>query len=329
MNPAVGITKIFNYLEESLEIIEDIKKNNEVVSSLNEELNYITEIKDKLMEIVEDKKLSKIEKIQNLTILCDDSKLNYLKNIVNANIKIIDKTKDIFLEALHDLQDNRLDRLKMLEGQHRLNWFLSWEEAHKFNLFRGIINGFSNWEYPVMEIFPGSGKMLSEALSAEPLYIVDWDDFVLEKCSSQFNEYYANKRLMKYKIKDYDFSALPQNSFGFVYSINQTLIENLNTLTDLSKNVFNCLLPGGIFLFVYNSSNYWWSVENIINHGYGITDKNELEKNLKEIGFDIQEHKHNQEVGISYVIVKKPGEIEYIKNSSILANIIDKPNDLM
>ena len=219
--------------------------------------------------------------------------------------------------------------MKNLIKNSRLTWFKSWDiNELRYDLFKGIVTAFSNWEYPAMEIFPGTGNMLKNALAAEPLYIVDPDDVILDHCSQQFNEYYANKRLMKYKIEDYDLSVLPQKSFGFIYSINQTLIENLDTITILSKNVYDCLLPGGIYLLAYNNSNYWWAINNIIDHGYGVVDKNELETELKKIGFEIVDHKHIQDNNLSYIIVKKPGEIEYIKNSSILANIIDKPEDL-
>lgn len=328
MSAAIGLTKILNNLEECVKIIETIKENNDIVISLHEELEQITNYRKKIIEILQDESIDLSYKVLHSAIESNKD-LSDIARILDMKTKPIIEAKKFFLDHISPVYDNSTGRIKSLSGEERINWFKSWElEDERFNTFKGIITSYCNWEYPVMEIFPGTGYMLPHALSGEPLYIVDWDEQILSVCSERFNEFYATKRLMKYKIEDYNLSELPQNSFGFIYSITQSSIETLEYLLDLAKNVKNCLLPGGVFLLAYNNSNYWWAVENTINFGFGSIDKDELENELKNIGFEIVNHTHDRDLRGSYIILKTPGEIEYIKNSSILANIIDKPEDL-
>lgn len=328
MNPAVGVTKILNNLQECITIIEEINKRNSIILPKVMDINEFTEYKKKLIGVLSDEKLESIEQIAQVSQLTAD--IEKFKDNLSQSIETYVTTHRIFLDHLAESLDNAKGRIKKLKGENRVDWFNLWQKSEtQLNTFKNIITGFSNWEYPVMEIFPGNGEMLQYALSGEPLYIVDWDNVLLEKVSSQFNEYYATKRLMKYKIDNFDLSTLPQNSFGFIYSLNYLNFEKIDSIVDLAKSVLNCLLPGGIYLFVYNNSNDWWSVKNTVSYFYGLVDSNDLNKSLSDVGFEVQQIVRSEELNMSYVIAKKPGEIEYIKNSSILANIIDKPNDLM
>jgi hypothetical protein len=328
MNPAVGVTKILNNLQECIDIIEELNKRNDIVLPDIKGISEFIEYKKKIIEILSDEKLESIEKLAKLFEKTSDI-TNYKDNIKEEIETYILHHKN-FLEQLKDSLDSSTQRIKKLEGDFRINWFTNWEKnENQTNTFKSIITAFSNWEYPVMEIFPGNGDMLQYALSGEPLYIVDWSNILLAKVSGQFNEYYATKRLMQYTIKDFDLSQVPQNSFGFIYALNYINFESIDALKSLANNVFKCLLPGGIYLFIYNNSDDWWSVNNAVNYYYGLVDSNDLNNALVDIGFEVQQIVRSKELNISYVIAKKPGDIEYIKNSSVLAKIIDKPKDLL
>ena len=223
---------------------------------------------------------------------------------------------------------NMIGRNSNLRGENRIKLFRDWHPTdYMIDIISNVMKSYVSWEYPCLEIFPGDGAFLPFVLGAEPLYIADWDRMLLEDVSKQFNEYYASKRLMKYVIKDYDLSPLPQDSFGFIYCVNWLRFEDLSGLNRLAKAVYDCLMPGGVYLFVFNPSDKWWGVSEM-ETGYGNgADTVELTKSLESIGFEVKEIQH-QLHNVSHVICKRPGEIRYIKSSSVLGKIIDNNSNL-
>jgi len=328
MNPAVGVTKILNNLQECIDIIEEINETNKNVLPSIDFINHFLNLKNQLLDVMQNEKFDHLQSLSKSCELTSD-----ILKMEDKFYEMIDRYIKHHKELLKEFDlslYNAKERIKNMSGENRITWFEGWKKNElESDLFKGIITAYSSWEYPVMEIFPGTGDMLPHALGAEPLYIADWDDLLIEKVSSQFNEYYANKRLMKYKIDQYDLSALPQTSFGFVYCINFINFEDLENLLVLAKNVFNCLMPGGTYVFTYNNSNDWWSVKHAVETFMGLVDSEELKQGLEQIGYSVEQICRPDELRLSYVICKKPGEIEYIKNSSVLGKIIDKPNELM
>lgn len=219
-------------------------------------------------------------------------------------------------------------KTRPMSGEKRWEFFENWQLGEgAVDLYRGVIKQYAGWEYPCLELFPGTGQFLHHAVGAEPLYIADRDQWIIDQVKSQFNEYYADKRLMSYLIEEYDLSALPQSSFGFIYCINWVRFENLQGLTALAENAYSCLMPGGILLFNYNPLDQWWALEMAEEgYAYGV-DTADLNKMLAETGFEVVEN-FKMTPEISYTICKKLGEIEYIKSSSILAKFIERPPEL-
>lgn len=327
MNPAIGITKILNNLEECIEIINKINERNQIIIPRLDYIEKVKEIKKNLIGILKDGSMDELEKIALLAKETEnisdgtDNLISYLEHFIPYHKKIISE--------LDSSLDNSIGRIKNIQGEHRVSWFKGWPRSGgQEETFKGVITGYCNWEYPVMEIFPGNGELLQYSLSGEPLYIVDWDEVLLDNVSQQFNSYYASKRLMKYTIKDYDLSSLPQNSFGFIYCLNWLMFEKLEGLVDLAKNVYNCLMPGGTYLFYYNNSDDWWSVTDFNYYYFGLVSSADLKTELTKIGFEIIDDVRSRELNASYFVCKKPGEIDYIKNSSILGKVIDKSEDL-
>jgi hypothetical protein len=239
------------------------------------------------------------------------------------------------LRAIHDekasslipMIKNQRMRSKLLFGKERAKWFQDWTwSEERMEIFKSIMKAHVNWEYPCMEVFPGTGDSLPHALAAEPLYIVDWEETLLDRVGKQFNDYYATKRLMKYKINEYDFSELPKNSFGFIYAVNWVRFEDITGLNNLALGLYDCLMPGGHLLMAYNPIDRAHGIQNT-EEGYAAgADTGQLRSALESIGFEIREIQNK--IMPSYVLCKKPGEIEYIKAGSILAKIIDRNQEV-
>ena len=197
-------------------------------------------------------------------ILCMDGQDENI--IINDLIAHYLDLRQPLMDQLKIPADMMRKKLSLLTRDARIKMFDDWRPREAvLEHYIQVISTLVNWEYPCMEIFPGDGSCTRHMLGAEPLYIVDWSKEILDRVGSQFHEFYDQKRLMKYVVKDYDLSSLPQTSFGFVVCVNWLRFENIQGLNRLCKEVHGCLMPGGRFLLAYNSSDQWWGVDNMAN----------------------------------------------------------------
>lgn len=247
-------------------------------------------------------------------------------------IPVLKQVKQAIRPSLNELINAAEGLRQRRIGMSSTNW-LKFFQSHDYNpaeveFYKDILAAFVSWQYPTLVLFPGVGKILPGLLGAEPLYIADWSDEVLNHCAAQFNDFYANKRLMQYKISKYDLSPLPQQSFGLVTSVNWTVFEGLDGLVEIANSVHNILLPGGIYMFNYNPLDRYWGVQqNIDQFGYGALTEDLISK-LERIGFQIL--KINQQPSkMAYIICRKYGELDSPKLGSILAKIIATTDELL
>ena len=244
--------------------------------------------------------------------------------------ELIDHFRSIrkpFLENLESSASSLRENGRRLRGGPRIEFFKSWSLPQSSKeILHGIIQSYVNWEFPCLEVFPGEGQTLPVMVGAEPLYVADWDDSIINIVSQQFNEFYSTKRLMKYVIKGYDLSDLPQDSFGFVCCLNWLRFENNAGLNKLARSVLGCLMPGGTFLFTFNPNDKAFGVLNM-EEGYAAgADSQQLAKDMTEMGFEVVDVR--TDTTVCYMLVKKPGTIRTIKHSSILGKVIDKSSEI-
>ena len=217
-----------------------------------------------------------------------------------------------------------------LDGESMVKFF----DYHRMNdeeliRYKAMLDSLVDWQYPCLDLFPGRGDTLPGVLGAEPLFTADWHDEVLLNVANQFNAFFAEKRLMQYKISKYDLTPLPQKTFGLVYSLHWTLFENADNIEEIAKNVHSLLLPGGLFLFNYNPLDKWWGIDQYGDiKGYYGAYTDDLKQRIRNIGFRIL--RLNREPGqLTYMLCKKEGQLNRVKLSSTLAKIIEKDVDLL
>lgn len=231
------------------------------------------------------------------------------------------KVREEFMTYESALTDLRQRRLNLMD-ERRLQFFKDHAiDQYELDHFQLLLSGFASWQYPALNLYPGTGELLQFLVSAEPLYVADTDMTVLNHCNNHFNEFFADRRLLKYLITEHNFSSLPQGAFGLVTSIHWTPFENTKGLTNILEQTLKLLLPGGVFIFSYNPLDHWWGMAQMTKGlGYGIyTD--ELLNLANLIGFEILKV-NVQHRRMTYVICKKPGNLDSAKLSSIVAKII-------
>jgi len=186
----------------------------------------------------------------------------------------------------------------------------------------GRISKYSSWQYPAIEINPRSPTTITTKLVAsDPLYLIEteYQEFLDDTTNIFTPEYQA--RLRSYFIKDNNFSALPQNQFGFVLSAISFNFMPMSQIEIFMKNVFQLLAPGGTFLFTYNNCEdpkCARMAEDIIRT---YTTQTDIVTAAKNLGYEISEMFNPQNSEIHWIEIKKPGTLSTIKGHQTLGEI--------
>lgn len=248
--------------------------------------------------------LQSLNDIYNKTLQEIDNKINEL--IRKEELIVIRHDYDRYANS-----DNTL-RLKLQRRNLDKDWI---------KLIQSEIGQYSSWQYAGIELNPVDGMLTRSMLSCDPLYIYSGTIIDKEKIKNNFNDFFANKRLMFYSNLD----KLPQEQLGTAVSIHQYEFLPIDPIKDEMKKVYNLLRPGGYFIFTYSDCEKEAQLDLLNGPGgyYSYNTKTLMISMVEMLGFDIVKEFTWREVQ-SYMVVKKPGVLETQKQASPLVTIIDK-----
>ena len=200
-------------------------------------------------------------------------------------------------------------------------------DAHSNEILRARFKSYADWRLPGMIIRPGRENFIEELVPLDPLYLVDHNTELLEPAVNAFTPEYQ-RRLRQYAVNDYQgwpaMRQLPNNQFGFIFAYNYFNYKPMGVIQQYLEELFTKLRPGGVFLFTYNNCNRW--------HGVALAEKNfmsyvpghRLRINAETIGYEVS-HVYNGEGDISWLELRKPGQIVSLRGGQSLAKIIANP----
>ncbi len=238
-------------------------------------------------------------------------------NISHLNIEI-DNTADLMFdnEEYRDrFSENRIFRDLTLSIELQ-----SWVESK--------ITRHSDWHYPAMQITPRSKKWIDTMVAADPLYLTHISIPAIKELIKDYPVLYQT-RLRLYEIDNRDFSKLPQNQFSFVLCWDMFNYLSADKIEQYLKEVFQLLRPGGHFVFSYNNCDLEGPALAAELQAASFVTARWLVKLCDEIGYELNEL-HDVETGdaftthISWVEIKKPGNLRTVKAAQALAQIIPK-----
>ena len=195
------------------------------------------------------------------------------------------------------------------------------------NQVTGIMQQYVSWEYPSLEVNPADARYSSIMNASDPQYAICATKEVKHLLRSKFNKFYATRRLRIYnKIKN-----IPINQIGFATCINMFEYMPLDPIKDITKQVFNCLRPGGKFLLSYNNCDHAKSLELMGNNFRCLNTKDIMESLLFGQGFDVINTGSSKVPGTTstdgtwtWLLVTKPGVKTTQKLSAGSATIVEK-----
>jgi hypothetical protein len=146
--------------------------------------------------------------------------LEFIHNIKSFAIPRLELELKNLDDIARFLDEKRLE----LSGLDRIKFFLLHEMPEsEISQYRSILDSMIDWHYPCLDLFPGTGKLLACVVGAEPLYIADWDNTLLEDVSQQFNTVFAEKRtvIIKY-YKTGIFFGILMTFIGVIFIISNS-----------------------------------------------------------------------------------------------------------
>jgi len=252
---------------------------------------------------------------------------NY-ENTINAFDKLLFELDDTMTYGkMRMLAKSRLMTEKLLEKDLKLRQdFVQGNTLHEIDLQNlvGAISGTVAMNVPTLELFPGTGQFLPYAVASEPLYVVDrYMEIIDEATKSIGNEFYANNRLLKYTVKDFDVTKLPHDSFGLVYCFNEFYYADEGYIYAWAREIYKLLYNGGKFVFNFLPHDELWAMKSNFNLLFSVIDYRSLMDKLIELGYEIENYKI-QQFRSSFIIAKKPGDVApRVKIGGSSAEIID------
>ena len=185
----------------------------------------------------------------------------------------------------------------------------------------------TSWQYPALEIGCRDGDWTQELVAADPLYITDQYREFLDFTQNRFEDSYKN-RLRRYQIVDHNLSMLPQGQFGFVFSWGYFNYVSFDTMTQYLKQIFNLLRAGGSFMFTYNDGDTPSGAGMAETFAQTYIPKSLLIPLCESLGFSIVEAQQYSS-NISWLEIKKPGQLETIKAHQVLGEIKLRNDNIM
>ena len=196
---------------------------------------------------------------------------------------------------------------------------------------RTRIGKYVDWKYPILELGCRDGEMTKELVAGDPLYIVDNYQEFIDSTMASFNPQYQH-RVRPYVIRDNqpyegpgpnvdDFAKLPQEQFGFVFSYNYFNYRSIQGIKDYLGLLHKVMRPGGVMMFTYNNADQEQQAAYAEGYFMSYMPKSLLIPLCQSMGFDIIT---THDIGVlSWIEIKKPGELESIKAHQALARVLE------
>jgi SAM-dependent methyltransferase len=303
-------------------------------------LSELVELKQRLSQTFD---LSKIEReidalCSDLALLSNESLDKKYQDFLSDNIGELEKIVDDL-----DHYRMRLDSInRVIDGdiseQTMKFWVKNYETEFEYNdpnnirkirklyipkhaepilLSRIGIN--VDWRYPTLEIGCRDGDWTQHLVAGDPLYIVDTHQEFIDSTVGKFTEEYQ-RRLRPYLIKDQNYSYLPQQQFGFIFSWNHFNYLSLDSIKYHLEQIYDLLRPGGCVLFTYNNGDLPGAAAHAEKYYMTYMPKSMLIPMCDMLGFELIDT-HDFDPALSWIELKKPGELRTVKSHQVLGEI--------
>ena len=244
--------------------------------------------------------------------------IDNIKNYVRRNIA---ELEPVYYQNSHLLhQDEMLNRTAYM----LLNRQLRIGEDSELYLQSRLLR-YTDWRVPGIIIRPGLEKFIEYLVPLDPLYLVDQHQDLLDPAMQRFPELYQ-RRLRPYVINELEHQdalwQLPNNQFGLIFAYNYFNFKPMEILRRYLDSMYNKLRPGGAVIFTFNNCDVAHGVALAEGNFMCYTPRREIQAHANSLGFEIVSGYRQARGDVTWLELKKPGEIESIRGGQCLAKIV-------
>ena len=272
-----------------------------------------------------------LEEVQERVLEAFDhfsSTITELISELDSMIEIAEKTQYAESTRLYNEESARYGRLDEPTNKQVNQHILDRRMPMTTNVQQMISNrikSYVDWKYPGLIIRPGLETFISDLVALDPLYLVDYSKELLQPACNNFPEEYQ-RRLRLYEQDPCStnvLSTLPDNQFGMCLAFNFFEFTPLEVVEQYLKSIFNKLRPGGVLTMTFNDCDRAHCVALVEKHFCFYTPGRRVKAFAKSIGYR-QVFSWTDTGNLTWLELRKPGELESIRGGQTLAKIVNK-----
>lgn len=196
------------------------------------------------------------------------------------------------------------------------------------NLMINRIQYYSDWKYPGMIIRPGQHDFISHMVNFDPLYIVDDNDALLTPSIAHFPEQYQRRVCRCYINEDDSYNNimldLPDNQFGICVAFDFFNFKPFEIVKQYLIEIHEKLRPGGTLAMTFNDCDHVAAMILVENYFSCYTPGRMILDLAEDIGYELQYHYHKDGEPITWVELRKAGNLETLRGGQTMAKIVRK-----
>lgn len=267
-----------------------------------------------LINKIDDRKESIIRSFDKLNTLLEEFKQsthNYVK----------DREHEYMVQSYRLYEEGTTDNAEYILDRSLFHSLIYRDEIKDY--FKSRIKANSHWKYPGVCVRPEQGEYTDTMLDSDPLYIVDENDLLLEPVKLKWNEQFQS-RVRYILINDNNneiYKKFPTNQIGLFVAYNYFNYKPFEVIRQHLTEIYNLLRPGGVVIFTYNNCNLPLAVKNFEQALFSYTPGDLIIPVLKLIGYEIIESYNHEETNVSWLEIKKSGELSSLRGGQSLATV--------
>lgn len=191
---------------------------------------------------------------------------------------------------------------------------------------RTQLRNLTDWRMPGMIIRPGHETYIEDMVPLDPLYVVDHDRELMRPAIEKFTPEYQ-RRLREYVIDDWAdgpiLGKLPNNQFGAIFAYHYFNHKPMPIICKFLEEFYQKLRPGGSVLMTYNNCDLAHGVIRAEHTWMLYTPRRLIEQHAAGVGFELVAA-HDGKGDVSWLQLKKPGDLASIRGGQTLAKILAK-----
>ena len=187
------------------------------------------------------------------------------------------------------------------------------------------IKGYVDWKYSGLIIRPGVESFVKDLVGLDPLYLVDYSKELLAPAYKLFPEEYQRRLRMHYQdpTSNHVLDFLPSNQFGLCLAFNFFEFTPLEVIEQYLKSIFKKLRPGGVLAMTFNDCDRAHCVALVEKNFCFYTPGRRVKDIARSIGYR-QMFEWTDAGNLTWLELRKPGELKSIRGGQTLAKIIQK-----